>query len=156
MEKLRPSNDSSKNARINLVKVAGEDLCHVHEELNPVAEEVDEEDQVEEGDEPEEGEVKGPERLQRDGEHEPEEDREEWVDRVADEVEEQRLRKTQVLERPEGSTEGISFLATRNVYDCRKKPYHHEDGTTSKRWKRRPRLVERKMTFSHQRHQDMY
>ena len=44
MEKLRPSNDSSKNARINLVKVAGEDLCHVHEELNPVAEEVDEED----------------------------------------------------------------------------------------------------------------
>ena len=73
MEKLRPSNDSSKNARINLVKVAGEDLCHVHEELNPVAEEVDEEDQVEEGDEPEEGEVKGPERLQRDGEHEAEE-----------------------------------------------------------------------------------
>ena len=41
-KKLRPSDDSSKKARINLVKVAGGDLCHVDEELSPVAEEVDE------------------------------------------------------------------------------------------------------------------
>ena len=33
-------------------------------------------------------EIKGPERLWRDGEHEPDEDPEELIDRVADEVEE--------------------------------------------------------------------
>ena len=43
MKKLRPADDSSKKARINLAKVAGEDLHHAHEELSPVAEEVDEE-----------------------------------------------------------------------------------------------------------------
>ena len=36
---------------------------------------------------------------------------EEWVDRVADKVEEKRLQNTQ------GSTQGISYLTTRNVYD---------------------------------------
>ena len=68
---------------------------------------------------------------------EPEEDPEECIARVAHEVGEIRLQKTQALERPEGSTGGISFLTTRNVHDWRKKPYHHEDGTTTKRWKRR-------------------
>ena len=37
----------------------------------------------------------------------------------------------QALEKPEGSTEGTSYLTTRNVYDWRKKPYHHGDGTTT-------------------------
>ena len=37
--------------------------------------------------------IKGPECLWRDGEHEPEEDPEEWIDRVADEVEEKRLQR---------------------------------------------------------------
>ena len=41
---MRPSEVSSKEAKINLVKVAGEDLYHVDEEISPVAEEVDEED----------------------------------------------------------------------------------------------------------------
>ena len=104
--------------------------------------------------------MNGPECLWRDGEHEPEEDPEEWIDRVADEVEEKRLQKMQVLERPEGSTEGISYLTTRNVYDWRKKPYHHGDGTTSKRWKRRSRLVAREIAFAEgqrdQQLQDMY
>ena len=49
---------------------------------------------------------------------------------------------------PEGSAEGISFLTTRSVYDWRKKPYHHGDGTTSKRWKRRSRLVAGEFAFA--------
>ena len=53
--------------------------------------------------EPEEEAVHGPECLWRDGEHEPEEDPEEWVDRAADEAEEKRLQKMQALEIPEGS-----------------------------------------------------
>ena len=73
LKKLRPSSDSSKKAKSSLVKVAGEDLYHVDDELSPVAEEVDEEDWEEEGDEEEEDEVNGPEYLWRDGEHEPEE-----------------------------------------------------------------------------------
>ena len=40
MKKLRPSDDSSKKATITVVKVGGEDLYHVDEELPPVAEEV--------------------------------------------------------------------------------------------------------------------
>ena len=40
MKKLRPPDDSSKQARINVVKFAGEHLNHVEEELSPVAEEV--------------------------------------------------------------------------------------------------------------------
>ena len=79
--------------------------------------------------------------MWRDGEHEPEEDPEDWVDRVADEVEERRLQKMRALEKPEGSAEGISCLTTRKVYDWRKEPYHHGDGTSSKRWKRRSRLI---------------
>ena len=86
--------------------------------------------------------------LQRDGEHEPEEDPEEWIDGVADEAEEKRSEKMQGLEKPEGSTEGISFLTTRSVYDWRKKPYHHGDGNTSKRWKRRSRRVAREIAFA--------
>ena len=58
--------------------------------------------------------------MARDGEHEPEEDLEEWLDRVADEVEERRLQKMQALEKPEGSAKGISYLTTRNVYILRK------------------------------------
>ena len=72
--------------------MARENLYRVNEELSPVAEEVDEEDWDDEGEEErEEEELNGPERLWRDGEHEPEEDPEAWVDRVADEVEERRL-----------------------------------------------------------------
>ena len=41
MKKLRPSEDSSKKAKINLVKVAGEEIYHVVEELSPVADEED-------------------------------------------------------------------------------------------------------------------
>ena len=54
------------------------------------------------------------------------EDPEEWIDRVADEVEKRRLQKMQSLEKTEGGTEGTSFLTTRNVYDWRKKPHHHK------------------------------
>ena len=66
-KKLKPSEDSSKKAKINLVKVAG-DLHRVDEELSPVAEEVDEdweEEGDEEGEEEEEDEVNGPECLWR-------------------------------------------------------------------------------------------
>ena len=78
--------------------MAGEDLCLADEELSPVAEEVDEED-WEGGEEESEGDkLNGPECLWRDGEHEPEEDPEDWIDRVAAEVEEKRLQKIQVLE----------------------------------------------------------
>ena len=66
MKKSRPSDGSSKKAKINLVKVAGEDPYHIDEELPPVAEEVDEEDWEEDD------EVNGPECLRCDGEHEPE------------------------------------------------------------------------------------
>ena len=85
-----------------------------------------------------------------------EEDPEEWIDRVADEVEEKRLQKMQALEKPEGSTEGIRFLTTRNVYDWRKKPYHHEDGTTTKRWKIRSRLVAREFAFAEGKRDDVF
>ena len=61
--------------------------------------------------------------LWRDGEHEPNGDPEAWIDRVTDEVEEKRLQKMQVLEKPEGSSKGISNLTTRSVFDWRKKPY---------------------------------
>ena len=44
MKNRRPSDDSSQKAKINVVKVGGEGLCHVDEELSPVAEEVGEED----------------------------------------------------------------------------------------------------------------
>ena len=44
MKRLRPSDDSSKKAKTNLVKVAGGDLYHVDEGLSPVAEAADEED----------------------------------------------------------------------------------------------------------------
>ena len=71
-------------------------------------------------------ETNGPECLWRDEEHEPEGDPEEWNDRVAGEVEEERLQKMQVLEKPEGSAKGISYLTARNVYDGRKKPYQLE------------------------------
>ena len=41
MKQLRLSDDSSKKAKINLVKVGAEDLYHVREELSLVADEVD-------------------------------------------------------------------------------------------------------------------
>ena len=117
-----------------MVKVGGEDLYRVDEELPPVPKEVGEEEWDDE-------------RLRRYGEHEPEGDPEEWINRLADQVEEKRLQKMQVLEKPG------------NVYDWRKKPYQLGDGASVKRWKRRSRLVarellslkEREMTFSHQR-----
>ena len=81
---------------------------------------------------------------------------EEWIDRVAAEVEEKRLQKMQVLERPKCITECISFLTTRDVYDCRKKPCYHEDGTTSKRWKRRLRIVAREFAFAQGKRDDVF
>ena len=139
-----------------MAKVGGEDLYRVDEELSPVAE-VDEEDLPEEGEEEsEEDELNGPECLFRSGEHQPEEDPEEWIDRVADEVEGKRLQKMQVLERPEGSAEGISYLTTRNAYGPRKKPYHHGDGTTSKRWKRGSRLAARELAFAEGKRDDIF
>ena len=50
----------------------------------------------------------------------------------------------------------VSLLTTRNVYDWRKKPYHHEGGTTSKRWKRRPRLVASEFAFSERKRDDIF
>ena len=55
-----------------MVNVGGEDLYHVDEELS--------DSDLEE--------INGPECLWRDREHGPERDPEEWIDRVADEVEE--------------------------------------------------------------------
>ena len=92
--------------------------------------------------------INGPECLWRDGEHEPEGDPEEWIDRAADEVEEKRLQKMQVLEKLEGSRKGTKYLTTRNVYDGRKKPYHLRDGISVKRWKRRSGLVAREYAFA--------
>ena len=152
VKKLRPREGSSKKAKINLVKVAGEDLYHV-DELSPAAEEVDEEDWAGEGDESEEDEVNGSECLRCDGEYEAEGEPEEWIDRVgaADEVEEKRPQKMQ-----EGSAKGFSYLTTCNVHDWRKKPYHHKAGTTSKRWKRRSRLVAREYAFAEGRRDDVF
>ena len=48
-------------AKISMVKVGGEDLYHVDEELSPVAEEVDEEEWNDEEDESDLEEVNGPE-----------------------------------------------------------------------------------------------
>ena len=95
MKKLRPSDDSSKKAKINVVKVGGEDLYRADEEVSPVSEEVG----VEEWDGEEENdsgfeEINQPERLWRGGEHEPEGDPEEWIDRVADEVEEDKFQRS--------------------------------------------------------------
>ena len=104
--------------------------------------------------------MSGPECLWRDGEHEPEEDPEELTDREADEVEEKRLQKVQGLEKPEGSTEGISFLTTCNVHDWRKKPYHINKQEVEEKIKTSCKSLlsvkEREMTFSRQRLQDMY
>ena len=125
-----------------MVKVGGQDLYCVDEELSPSAEEVGEEEW---GDEEEDDsgleEINGPECLWRDGEYEPEGDPEEWVDRVADEVEEKGLQKMQVLEKPEGSARGISYLTVCIVYGRRRKPYQIGDGTPVKRWKRRSSLT---------------
>ena len=96
MKKLRPADDSSKKAKIDMVNVGGEDLYHVDEELSPVAEEVDEDEWGDE-DESDVEEINGPECLRRNGEHEPEEDPEEWIDRVADEMEEKRRQRNQLL-----------------------------------------------------------
>ena len=85
-------------------------------------------------------EINGPECLWLDGEREPEGDPEEWIDRVAEEVEEKRLQKMQALEKPEGSAKGISYLTARHVYDCRNKPYRLGDKISVTRWKRRSRL----------------
>ena len=62
----------------------------------------------------------------------------------------------QVLEKPEGSTKGISYLTTRNVYDWRKKPYQLGDGISIKRWKRRSRLVAREFAFAEGKRDDIF
>ena len=122
MKKPRPPDDSSKKAKVNMVKVGGEDLYHVDQQQSPVAVGEEEWDGEEAGD-ADLVEIHGPECLWRDGEHEPEGDPEQWVDRVADEAEGKRLQKMQALEKPEGSAKGISRLTTRTVYDWKKKPY---------------------------------
>ena len=139
-----------------MVKVGGEDLYCVDEELSSVAEEVGEEEWDDKEAEADLEEIKGPECLWRDGEYEPEEDPEEWIDRVADEVEEKRPPKMQVLEKPEGSTKGISYLTTRHVYDWRKKPCQLGDGISIKRWKRRSRLVTREFAFAEGKRDDIF
>ena len=106
----------------------------------PVAEEVGEEVWDGEEDEADLEEVNGPERLWRDGEHEPEENPDEWIDRVG---EEKRLHEMQALEKPGGATKGISHLTTHNAHDWGKKPYQLGDGVSVKKWKRRSRLVAR-------------
>ena len=81
---------------------------------------------------------------------------------MADEVEENRLQKTQGLEKPEERTKGISYLTTRNVYDWGKKPYQLGDCISVKEKVKASckricfRLKEREITFSHQRLQDKY
>ena len=71
MKKLRPPiGDSNYNAQINMPEIGGEDLYHVDEEPPTVVEEVGEVDE-EQYDSDLEG-INGPERLRRDGEHEPE------------------------------------------------------------------------------------
>ena len=72
-------------------------------------------------------------------------DVQEWIDRVADEVEEKRPQKMQALGKPEGSTEGISYLTTGNVYDWGKKQYQLGGCVSVKRWRRRSRLVKRNL-----------
>ena len=62
----------------------------------------------------------------------------------------------QVLEKPEGSTKGISYLTTRNVYVWRKKPYQLGDGVSVKRWERRPRLVAREFAFDEGKRDDIF
>ena len=93
--------------------------------------------------------------MWRDGEHEPEGDPEEWVDRVADEVEEKRLQKMQVLEKPAGSAKGICYLTTRSVYDWRKKPYQLGDCISVKRG-RRSRPVAREFVFVEGKRDDIF
>ena len=76
MEKPMPSDGSSKKANINMVKVGGEDLYHVDEELSPIAAEVGEEEwEEEEDDDSDLLETNGPECL---GNMEPE-GPEEWI-----------------------------------------------------------------------------
>ena len=61
-----------------------------------------------------------------------------------------------MLEKPEGSRKGISFLAAGNVYDWRKKPYQLGDGIAIKRWKRRTRLVAREFAFAEGSRDDIF
>ena len=148
MKNLRPADDSSKKIKINIVKVGGGDLYHADEEISPAAEDVGEEEWDGEEHESDLEENNGPECLWHDGEHEPEEDPEEWIGSVADEVEEKRLQKMLALEKPERSTKGISYLTTRNEYDWGKKPYQPGDGVSVKTWERRSRLVAREFVFA--------
>ena len=90
------------------------------------------------------------------GEYEPAGDPEEWIDRVADEVDEKRLQKMQVLEKPAGSAKGICYLTTRSVYDWRKKPYQLGDCISVKRWQRRSRLVAREFAFAEGKRDDTF
>ena len=110
MKKLRPSDGSSKKAKINMVKVGGEDLYRVDEEFSPIAGAAREEEWDDEEDESDLEKVNGPECLLHYGEHELEGDPEEWIDGVADEVEETRLQKMQALEKPDGSAKRNQLL----------------------------------------------
>ena len=76
-----------------MVRVGGEDLYHVDEELSLVAEKIDEEERGDEEDVLDLQEVDGSECLWRDGERESEGDLEEWINRVADEVKEKNWRR---------------------------------------------------------------
>ena len=78
------------------------------------------------------------------------------VDRKADEIEVQRLKKMGVLAQLEnGEAETLGRLTTRMVYDWRIKDYvDKETGKTRKRWMRRARLVARE--YAHQRRDDVH
>ena len=71
-----------------------------------------------------------------------------WVDRLADMVELGRLCGMQVVEEisPE-QLSGEDRLTTKFVYDWRLKDYTLEDGSSTKRWLRRSRLVAREFNF---------
>ena len=90
-----------------------------------------------------------PEALWYDGDikqHPPEPDQ--WVDRLADEVELQRLCSMGVLARAGDEAQLVNDkLTTKFVYDWRLKSFMGENGLERKRWLRRSRLVAREYAF---------
>ena len=71
-----------------------------------------------------------------------------WIDRLADQVELQRLCAMGVLRQAACGEEVVAEkLTTKFVYDWRLKDYKDKDGVQSKRWLRRSRLVAREYAF---------